>query len=70
MAPTINVNKMMAWTGSPCATNSAALAATITEMALVGPSMTNSELPKVAPRTDAATAVERPAAGGNPAIRA
>lgn len=50
--------------------NSEALAATMTEMAFVGPKMTNSDAPNNAPQMAAATAVASPAAGGKPAINA
>lgn len=70
MSPIKSVSRTMASMALPCAAKSAALPAIMTTMALVGPLMRNSELPKAAPMMDAATAVASPAAGGKPAMSA
>lgn len=69
-APIKNVSITTAVIGSPCAANSIAFAASMTEIAFVGPLIRNSELPMAAPRIEATTAVAIPTDGGKPAISA
>jgi hypothetical protein len=70
MTPVSTVMASITATGSPPPASRPRLAASMTEMALVGPSIRKLDEPKAAPSTLATMAAYRPCTGGTPATRA